>query len=516
MSKARHLLMIRFSRHIFLSLLGLFACVELFAQGDQSPSSLYEEILRTRNPHTVLDLLKEVSISEVENDSLRAYFYYYRGSAYGQLASFDSADYYVLKAQSTIREGQYPVVEIQILRALGNISWARSFYNIALGHYQEALEIAQKIDHGEFIVSLLGNIAGVYAQLDDYELALEYALRSETESERTGVVRPRSHMKIGLYQMQLDKTEEGVASLKKTVQIITEEGRDSIALGVCLLNIAHGQLTLKKTREAKTYLMESQKVLENVGYADPQLYVEWGRLKLLEGNYKQARGNALKAQSQALGIADLVKLKASNHLLKNIAIEEGSFEEAIRLQDEIMDLNDSIKSQQTLNRVYELEAQFEAAQREAEIQRLEVENQLSELKADKFRNQMIFAVVGSLLIILLILALYLQRAKKAKAEKLAQESQYEALQKRFIEILNGPQTFELEEDLATLNAKLVNPLTEREYDALKLSLQGLTNKEIGDKLFVSDHTVKFHLRNIYNKLGVSNRKEALEYVVKSS
>ncbi|MEP4136578.1 MAG: LuxR C-terminal-related transcriptional regulator [Cyclobacteriaceae bacterium] len=506
----------RFSRHLFLSLFGLFACGFLSAQSDQKPASLYEEILRTRNPHKVLDLLKGVQIEKVAEDTLRSYFYYYRGTAYGQLAQFDSADIYISKAQSAIEANKYPVLEIQILRANGNINWAKSFYNIALGHYQHALKIARKIDHGEFIVSLLGNIAGVYAQLDDYALALEYALRSESESERTGIIRPRSHMKIGLYQMKLDKTEEGVESLKKTVQIITKEGRDSIALGVCLLNIANGHLTLKQTHEAKAYLMESQKVLEKVGYTDPQLYVEWGRLELLEGRYEQARGNALNAQSQALGMADLVKLIASNDLMKNIAIEEGSFEEAIRLQDEIMDLNDSIKSQQTLNRVYELEAQFEAAQREAEIQRLEVENQLAELKADKFRNQMLFAVAGSLLIILLILALYFQRAKKAKAEKLAQESQYEALQKRFIEILNGPQSYELQDNLSELNEKLVNPLTEREYDALKLSLQGLTNKEIGDKLFVSDHTVKFHLRNIYNKLGVSNRKEALEYVVKSS
>lgn len=506
----------RFSRHIFLSLMGLFVCGDLPAQADQKPTSLYDEILRTRNPHKVLDLLKGVQIEEVADDTLRSYFYYYRGTAHGQLGQFDSADIYISKAQSAIEADKYPVLEIQILRANGNINWAKSFYNIALGHYQNALKIARKIDHGEFIVSLLGNIAGVYAQLDDYDLALEYALRSEAESERTGVVRPRSHMKIGLYQMELEQTEEGVESLKKTVQIITEEGRDSIALGVCLLNIAHGYLTLKRAHDAKTYLMKSQKVLENVGYSDPQLFVEWGRWELQEGRYEQARGNALKAQSQSLALADLVKLNASNQLMKNIAIAEGKFEEAIRLQDEIMGLNDSIKSQQTLNRVYELEEQFEAAQRETEIRRLEVENQLSTLKAEKFRNQMLIAFVGFFLIIILILALYFQRVKKAKAEKLVQESQYDALQKRFIDILNGPQAFELQEDLDALNIKLVNPLTEREYDTLKLSLQGLTNKEIADKLFVSDSTVKFHLRNIYNKLGVNNRKEALEYVVKSS
>lgn len=53
----------------------------------------------------------------------------------------------------------------------------------------------------------------------------------------------------------------------------------------------------------------------------------------------------------------------------------------------------------------------------------------------------------------------------------------------------------------------VEPLTEREEAALALVAQGLTNAEIGERLFVSPSTVKTHLASLQAKLGARNRTE---------
>ena len=56
-------------------------------------------------------------------------------------------------------------------------------------------------------------------------------------------------------------------------------------------------------------------------------------------------------------------------------------------------------------------------------------------------------------------------------------------------------------------------LTERERDVLKCMLDGLNNKEIAVKLFVSLGTVKFHVSNIFQKLGVDSRVEAVKLAI---
>ena len=56
---------------------------------------------------------------------------------------------------------------------------------------------------------------------------------------------------------------------------------------------------------------------------------------------------------------------------------------------------------------------------------------------------------------------------------------------------------------------LPEPLSEREIELLQLISDGLSNRDVGDKLFISLHTVKAHTRNIYAKLEAHNRTEAV-------
>lgn len=56
-------------------------------------------------------------------------------------------------------------------------------------------------------------------------------------------------------------------------------------------------------------------------------------------------------------------------------------------------------------------------------------------------------------------------------------------------------------------------LTERELGVLIAVTDGLTTKAISRELWVSEHTVKFHLTNIYRKLGVPNRAGAVRYAM---
>jgi DNA-binding NarL/FixJ family response regulator len=55
------------------------------------------------------------------------------------------------------------------------------------------------------------------------------------------------------------------------------------------------------------------------------------------------------------------------------------------------------------------------------------------------------------------------------------------------------------------------PLSAREHEVLQLVAKGLSNKEISKSLFISEHTVKSHLKNILGKLHLENRVQLTSY-----
>jgi DNA-binding NarL/FixJ family response regulator len=57
-------------------------------------------------------------------------------------------------------------------------------------------------------------------------------------------------------------------------------------------------------------------------------------------------------------------------------------------------------------------------------------------------------------------------------------------------------------------------LTKREKEMMHLLVDGLSNKAIAEKLFISENTVKYHIRNILQKLGVQNRTEAVGLAIR--
>jgi DNA-binding NarL/FixJ family response regulator len=59
-------------------------------------------------------------------------------------------------------------------------------------------------------------------------------------------------------------------------------------------------------------------------------------------------------------------------------------------------------------------------------------------------------------------------------------------------------------------------LSPRELEVLEMAALGLTNNQIGSRLHVSVHAVKFHLAGIYRKLGVANRTEAAVLYLRST
>lgn len=89
-----------------------------------------------------------------------------------------------------------------------------------------------------------------------------------------------------------------------------------------------------------------------------------------------------------------------------------------------------------------------------------------------------------------------------------------ALSSRFFEYFQ--QTFREEtekKDAAEEEENLLNYLTQREEEVLELLTQGITYKGVANKLFISETTVKTHVNNIFQKLQVNDRTQAVLYAI---
>lgn len=64
-----------------------------------------------------------------------------------------------------------------------------------------------------------------------------------------------------------------------------------------------------------------------------------------------------------------------------------------------------------------------------------------------------------------------------------------------------------------INLLTHSAITDREYEILECMIQGLPNKDIPEKLFISINTLKYHIKNLFAKFEVSSRAEALQKIL---
>jgi DNA-binding NarL/FixJ family response regulator len=86
--------------------------------------------------------------------------------------------------------------------------------------------------------------------------------------------------------------------------------------------------------------------------------------------------------------------------------------------------------------------------------------------------------------------------------------------------ISGKLAFRILQEFRQVNQNHANPpaapdeLTRREIEILELVVQGATNKQISETFFITENTVKIHLRNILDKLHLQNRIQAAVYAVR--
>ena len=74
----------------------------------------------------------------------------------------------------------------------------------------------------------------------------------------------------------------------------------------------------------------------------------------------------------------------------------------------------------------------------------------------------------------------------------------------------------LDDSMEDKSIEQINSLTNREYEVLMLIAEGLNNKDIAERLYISEKSVKNHVSNIFKKLELNDRVQAAIFAYKNN
>jgi DNA-binding CsgD family transcriptional regulator len=227
----------------------------------------------------------------------------------------------------------------------------------------------------------------------------------------------------------------------------------------------------------------------------------------------------------------------------------GSYKEALQYRNLYIQYKDSIYNVENSFIIQEMKEKYEALEKEELIARQKIEISEKEKKvieneySIKQKEQQITLITGFAVLIIISLVLYVQQYRRVQKnarlqlgfelEKLALEFSLlqEKIQRQIPAEESNASLHELDSgkkstesdytlpesavdsndtpEVIKINKYLHDPLSMREFEILNLISTGKTNREIAELTFISENTVKYHLKNIYVKLDVKNRTEAL-------
>ncbi|MEP5612257.1 MAG: LuxR C-terminal-related transcriptional regulator [Cyclobacteriaceae bacterium] len=368
-------------------------------------------------------------------------------------------------------------VQAQGLMTVGSIQFFSGNSLKAVDYYKQAAELFKQVGERQAYISVTSNIGAVYADYGDREKSENYL-------------------------------DSALVYLGNVISLKDEAQRNLYlaALG----NSGYIYVVKKDYPKARnTYaLWEAEEAEVPNVTARASQYVTIGIMHTNLGNLSLAENYLRRGLQYAVELDAKQRLVEYYEELARLMEVKESFDQALRFSKKSWQLKDSIFSLEKVNAINELETKYQTAEKEKEILS-------ANATIEKNQRFQVFLTVTLVLVVILFTTvfLFIRQRFRLKGQLLSHEIDNLRLQ---INVLIGKKSPEVSINITDVNHNLKETLSEREFDILQLALTDKTNREIADEIFVSVNTVKYHLKNIYEKLGVSNRKEALQYVIKPS
>jgi signal transduction histidine kinase len=350
------------------------------------------------------------------------------GIHYDLQSDYDNSTSYFKEALAVAEAKDYSEMHSNILNSLGVVSLRRGSYEQALMHYLEALKLVEQEGDTTRMVKFMCNAGHVFYYQNQYDKALEYYENALSLAEGTKdpdlIAECLQHSAL-IKQLNGEYTS-AIADYRRVIRNYKSRGSDQNQMS--LANVYQNLGVLNKMREeyatAVNYYDSSLVIYKQIGNLEGQAqsFVNLGELYIAQKKYEKAESVLINAFELSKEINSLEGKKYSSASLAEVYESKGDYASALAYQKDYTAYSDSLLTQQSSGRIAELEAKYNSAKKEQEIEMLKARESLldSELAREKAENQrVIFAGIMIALILALGAIVYFswQRSIRFKKER---------------------------------------------------------------------------------------------------
>ncbi len=394
---------------------------------------------------------------------------------------------------------------IKNLNSLGVTYRRLNIEEEAIKYYLQALKLSEKIDYNKSIAIALNGIGNAYITMHKYDEAIKYfnlALHMETLS---GSERGKGYDYSNLGEAYMYKKEYDTAFYyhQKSLEIALKSKKKT---DKAIIYSSIGQMFQHKGEynKALDYYNKAIPILER--YNSKRLLsfslINVGIVYTHLGKYQEAESNIVSGLDLSKEINSKDNIVQGYEALSNLLEKKGKNKEALEKYKLMTVYRDSIFNIQSENNMVAMNIKYDSEKKDQKIRQLNLES-----KVQHSRSLILFLAIGFL--ILLVLFFYFYNRLRLKNKQLEIDEMRNNIEE-YIDHITRLENKENKDKEIVLNEKFEKyGLSAREAEVLKYISQGMKNQEIADKMFVSLSTVKTHTKNIFEKMDVRNRIEAV-------
>lgn len=385
----------------------------------------------------------------------------------------------------------------------------------AFNYYFLAYDLAKKINHQRSMAIALSGIGNVFVEIEDYNKSLYYfrkALQLEKDQgNQRGV--EYSHANLGEVFLKNQQYDSAQVHLNKALKMSFDNPK-RYGIGIKYNLLGHLFKEQALWQQSNNNHQKAIEIFQKHAYKRYHCnsLIALGYNHLMLRQMPQAKGFLEDGLAMAQEINSKENLITAYTTLSSYYLKVNNHKKALELYQLGVQEKDSVFNEKAQNSIIQTQVAMETFEKDQLIQSLANQHQESRDKAASNFKKMWYVLGISLLLIIGILVVFYLYRKNIDHELQHKNSEIQNYIYK-IDQLESAQDVKVATSSLSIKEKIEKlDLSKREKEVLELITKGYKNTEIAQTLFVSNNTIKTHIKNIYSKLDVENRIQAIKMV----